>query len=68
MASAVAASVPQVSVELPPHKGVAGWEFTPIDKLDLAKFPIAPAAAGATAGLFSPEDAIVASEGDASRA
>jgi Fe-S cluster assembly protein SufD len=66
LASAVAASVPQVSVELPQHKGVAGWEFTPIDKLDLAKFPIAPAAAGAVDGLFSPEDAIVASEGDAS--
>jgi Fe-S cluster assembly protein SufD len=63
LASAVAASVPQVSVELPQHKGVAGWEFTPIDKLDLAKFPIAPAAAGTTEGLFSPEDAIVASEG-----
>jgi Fe-S cluster assembly protein SufD len=63
LASATAASTPQVTVELPTHKGIAGWEFTPIDKLDLAKFPVAPAAAGATAGLFSPEDAIVASEG-----
>jgi Fe-S cluster assembly protein SufD len=64
--TAVAASAPQVSVELPTHKGIAGWEFTPIDKLDLEKFPIAPAAAGAVDGLFSPEDAIVVSEGDAS--
>lgn len=65
MASATAASVPQVSVELPQHKGVAGWEFTPIDKLDLAKFPPAPAAGGEVSGLFSPEGAIVASDGDA---
>src|SRR3954471_12481135 len=50
---------------MPQHKGVAGWEFTPIDKLDLAKFPAAPAAQGAVDGLFAPEGAIVASEGDA---
>ena len=62
MASAVAASVPQVSVELPAFKGTPGWEFTPIDKLDLAKFPVAPAAGGETRGLFSPEGAVIASQ------
>ena len=64
MASAVAASVPQVSVELPQHKGVPGWEFTPIDKLDLEKFPAAPAAVGTVNGLFKPEDAVIASDQD----
>jgi Fe-S cluster assembly protein SufD len=62
LASAVAASVPQVSVELPRFKGTPGWEFTPIDKLDLAKFPAAPAVAGATDGMFSPEGAVIASQ------
>jgi Fe-S cluster assembly protein SufD len=56
LASAVAASVPQVSVEMPTHKGVAGWEFTPIDKLDLAAFPPAPAGDGP--GLFAPEGGV----------
>jgi Fe-S cluster assembly protein SufD len=68
LASATAASTPQVSVEMPQHKGVAGWEFTPIDKLDLAKFPPAPAAAGeepAHPPLFSPEGAIIGADGDA---
>ena len=32
----------------PAFKGTPGWEFTPIDKLDLAQFPAA-AAAGADA-------------------
>jgi Fe-S cluster assembly protein SufD len=62
LASATAASVPQVSVELPAFKGTPGWEFTPIDKLDLAKFPVAPGAGGETHGLFSPADAIIASQ------
>jgi Fe-S cluster assembly protein SufD len=62
LASAVAASVPQVSVEAPAFKGTPGWEFTPIDKLDLAKFPVAPAAGGETRGLFSPEGAVIASQ------
>ena len=54
--------MPQVSVELPAFKGTPGWEFTPIDKLDLAKFPVAPAAGGETQGLFSPEGAVIASQ------
>jgi Fe-S cluster assembly protein SufD len=62
LASATAASVPQVTVELPAFKGTPGWEFTPIDKLDLAKFPVAPAAAGEVAGMFSPEGAVIASQ------
>ncbi|HWH93812.1 MAG TPA: Fe-S cluster assembly protein SufD [Baekduia sp.] len=62
MASAVAASVPQVSVELPTFKGTPGWEFTPIDKLDLAQFPAAPAAAGPADGLFAPEGAVLATD------
>lgn len=40
-----AASTPDLTFELPSFKGVAGWEFTPIDKLDLDAFP---AAAGDT--------------------
>jgi Fe-S cluster assembly protein SufD len=62
LASAVAASTPQLTVDLPQFKGTPGWEFTPIDKLDLAKFPAAPAAAGATDGMFSPEGAVIASQ------
>jgi Fe-S cluster assembly protein SufD len=62
LASATADSTPQVSVELPAFKGTPGWEFTPIDKLDLARFPAAPAAAGATDGMFSPEGAVIASQ------
>jgi Fe-S cluster assembly protein SufD len=59
LASAVAASVPQVSVEMPTHKGVAGWEFTPIDKLDLAAFPPAPGNPDpAHPGLFAPEGGV----------
>jgi Fe-S cluster assembly protein SufD len=59
LASAVAASVPQLSVEMPLFKGVPGWEFTPIDKLDLDAFPTAPAAAaGAHPPLFHPEGAV----------
>jgi Fe-S cluster assembly protein SufD len=29
-------------LELPAFRGVAGWEFTPIDKLDLDAYPVAP--------------------------
>ena len=59
MASATAASAPQLSVELPSFKGKAGWEFTPIDKLDLDAFPAAPAGADpARRGLFAPEGAV----------
>ena len=59
MASAVAASTPQLSVELPTFKGVPGWEFTPIDKLDLDAFPAAPAGApDAAPALFAPDRAV----------
>jgi Fe-S cluster assembly protein SufD len=62
LASAVAASTPQVSYELPSFKGKPGWEFTPIDKLDLAAFPTAPAGGGVTAPLFAPEGAVTATD------
>jgi Fe-S cluster assembly protein SufD len=29
-------------LELPAFRGTAGWEFTPIDKLDLDAYPVAP--------------------------
>ena len=29
-------------LELPSFRGAAGWEFTPIDKLDLDAYPVAP--------------------------
>lgn len=55
MASATAASAPQLSVELPTFKGTPGWEFTPIDKLDLAALPSAPAGEpGTVAPLLAP--------------
>jgi len=64
-AVALAASTPQLSVELPHFKGVPGWEFTPIDKLDLAAFP---AAAGGDdvgdAGVFALEGAVGPSDED----
>jgi Fe-S cluster assembly protein SufD len=33
-------------LEVPAFRGVAGWEFTPIDKLDLDAFPPAPGGVG----------------------
>jgi Fe-S cluster assembly protein SufD len=61
LASAVVAGEPQLHVEVPAFKGTAGWEFTPIDKLDLAKFPGAPAAMSGE-GLFAPEGAVAPSD------
>jgi Fe-S cluster assembly protein SufD len=58
LASATAASAPQLSVEMPTHKGVPGWEFTPIDKLDLGAFPPAEGGASGDAGLFAPDGAV----------
>ncbi len=72
MAGAAAATEPQFltarreravttmgDLEVPSFRGVAGWEFTPIDKLDLDAFP--PAAAGsidaAASTVFALEDA-----------
>ena len=48
--------------ELPTFRGVPGWEFTPIDKLDLDRFPVAPGGtAPSSFGLDQapPEGAIV---------
>jgi Fe-S cluster assembly protein SufD len=50
------------ALELPSFRGAAGWEFTPIDKLDLDGFPVAPGGAGSNSfGLDEapPEGAIV---------
>src|SRR3954469_24926632 len=49
-------------LELPTFRGTAGWEFTPIDKLDLDAHPVAPGGqAPSSFGLddASPEGAIV---------
>jgi Fe-S cluster assembly protein SufD len=62
LASAVAASAPQLSLELPSFKGKPGWEFTPIDKLDLAAFPAAPAGDEGGTHLFAPEGAVTATD------
>ena len=58
MAEATAAAYP----ELPTFRGVPGWEFTPIDKLDLDAYPVAPGGtAPSSFGLDEapPEGAIV---------
>jgi len=46
-------------LEVPSFRGVAGWEFTPIDKLDLDAFPPAPAGSidAAASTVFALEDA-----------
>ena len=49
-------------LELPTFRGTAGWEFTPIDKLDLDAYPAAPGGtAPSSFGLDEtpPEGAIV---------
>jgi Fe-S cluster assembly protein SufD len=48
------------SVELPAHRGIAGWEFTPIDKLDLDAFAAAPGGAGQSS--FGLGDAVTVSD------
>ncbi len=48
------------AIELPSFRGVAGWEFTPIAKLDLDAHPPAPGGDGAS--LFEFEGAIGVSE------
>jgi Fe-S cluster assembly protein SufD len=59
LASAAAPSAPNVGVELPRFKGVPGWEFTPIDKLDLAAFSAAPAGdPGSATEVLAPEGAV----------
>ena len=48
------------AIELPRFRGTAGWEFTPIDKLDLDAHPPAPGGDGAS--LFDFEGAVSASD------
>ena len=45
-----------IALELPSFKGQPGWEFTPIEGLDLAAFPPAP---GRSEVVFAPEGATV---------
>jgi len=47
------------AIELPRFRGTPGWEFTPIDKLDLDAYPPAPGGEGP--GLFGFDDAVLAS-------
>jgi Fe-S cluster assembly protein SufD len=67
------ASATAVLPELPSFKGVPGWEFTDLSKLDLDAYPASPAGSSAEP-LFEPftasnegEDAIVLSLEDARR-
>jgi Fe-S cluster assembly protein SufD len=56
------AEVTAAHPELPTFRGVPGWEFTPIDKLDLDAYPVAPGGtAPSSFGLdqAAPEGAIV---------
>jgi Fe-S cluster assembly protein SufD len=48
------------SLEMPAFRGTPGWEFTPIDKLDLDAYEPAPGGTGAD--LFAFDDAILPSE------
>src|ERR671939_1284020 len=43
-------------LELPSFRGTPGWEFTPIDRLDLEAHPPAPGGDGAA--LFAFDDAV----------
>jgi Fe-S cluster assembly protein SufD len=47
------------AIEAPSFRGVAGWEFTPIDKLDLDAYPPAPGGEGPS--LFEFDDAVLSS-------
>lgn len=55
-----AASARLGSVPLPEFKGKAGWEFTPLGKLDLDALPAAPSGilGGGTELLLAPEGAV----------
>ena len=50
------------AIVMPEFRGTPGWEFTPIDTLDLDRF--APAAGGAGSGPMSLDVAIVPGEAD----
>jgi Fe-S cluster assembly protein SufD len=47
------------AIEMPTFRGTPGWEFTPIDKLDLDAYPPAPGGEGAA--RFGFDDAVTAS-------
>ncbi|MEY2535489.1 MAG: Fe-S cluster assembly protein SufD [bacterium] len=47
------------AIEAPSFRGVAGWEFTPIDKLDVDAYPPAPGGEGPS--LFEFDDAVLSS-------
>jgi Fe-S cluster assembly protein SufD len=51
------------SLEMPAFRGIPGWEFTPIDKLDLDAYEPAPGGTGAD--LFAFDDAILPSDEEA---
>jgi Fe-S cluster assembly protein SufD len=51
------------SLEMPAFRGAPGWEFTPIDKLDLDAYEPAPGGTGAD--LFAFDDAILPSDEEA---
>jgi Fe-S cluster assembly protein SufD len=48
------------AIEVPSFRGVAGWEFTPIDKLDVDAYPPAPGGEGPS--LFQFDDAVLSSD------
>jgi Fe-S cluster assembly protein SufD len=54
------------TLELPQHKGVAGWEFTELKKFELAGYPTAPASAtGPVAGVLeAPEGGVTVAQVD----
>jgi Fe-S cluster assembly protein SufD len=47
-------------VEMPAFRGIPGWEFTPIDKLDLEAYP--PAPGGTVESTFGFADAVTVSD------
>jgi Fe-S cluster assembly protein SufD len=51
------------SLEMPAFRGIPGWEFTPIDTLDLDAYEPAPGGTGAD--LFAFDDAILPSDEEA---
>jgi Fe-S cluster assembly protein SufD len=48
------------AIQVPTFRGTAGWEFTPIDKLDLDAYPAAPA--GEATSLFDVDGAVTVSD------
>src|SRR5919199_2196753 len=56
------AAVALGAIEMPSFRGTPGWEFTPIDKLDLDAYPAAPGGEGPA--LFDFGDAVVSSADD----